>query len=175
MAPFGNVEIVPLSDVPIELKDDQRTHDNKKTECPVVLVVDDEPLVADTLAAILDLAGYQVVTAYGGLKVLELALEIRPALLISDVAMPEMNGIELAMAVVENLPDCGIVLFSGHATSKDLAVPLQAGYDFTLLSKPVHPKVILKHVSLNLRTTRHTKKLTHLSTAPIPDAVTESA
>jgi CheY-like chemotaxis protein len=140
-----------------------------------VLVVDDEPLVADTLAMILSRAGYMTVKAYGGPSALELACSIRPALLISDVAMPEMNGVELAMAVVKHSPDCGILLFSGHATERDLAPAREAGHDFTLLPKPIHPAEMLEHVSRSLHSTGHAKSMTHPRPSIAVDTLAESA
>jgi DNA-binding response OmpR family regulator len=177
MGPFVNSEVVPLSEVPTpEFTDDHRRHDDRSVKSPIVLVVDDEPLVADTLATILSRAGYMAVKAYGGLSALELAHSIRPALLISDVAMPEMNGVELAMAVLKKSPDCGILLFSGHATERDLAPAREAGHDFTLLSKPIHPREMLKHVSQSLHSAGHSKTtLEHLHPSIAPATLAESA
>jgi DNA-binding response OmpR family regulator len=176
MAPFGNTEVVPLSEVPTpEFTNNQRKHDDRSVKGPVVLVVDDEPLVADTLAAILKLAGYAVVTAYSGLSALGLAIVLRPVLLISDVAMPQMNGIELAIAVLKESSDCSVLLFSGHATQQDLAPAREAGYDLTLLSKPVHPAEMLKHVSRSLRNAERSKTMAYLSSKIVPGALAESA
>jgi hypothetical protein len=67
-------------------------------------------------------------------------------------------------------------LFSGHATSQDLAPAREAGYDFTLLSKPVHPEIILKHVSQNLHKTRRATSPAHFSPVILPpSAFTERA
>ena len=162
MAPFGNAEIVPLSEVPSDKSPlDQPMYDKGSDAAPVVLVVDDEPSVADSMAAILKFTGYAVVTAYSGPSALELAIATRPALLISDVAMPEMNGVELAIAVLANLPDCSVLLFSGHATHNDLAPAREAGYDFTLLEKPLHPKEMLQQISESLRSRRHKEPQAH--------------
>jgi len=70
--------------------------------------------------------------------------------LISDVAMPEMNGVELAISLVDEQPACKVLLFSGHATSADLVNALDAGHEFRLLSKPIHPTEMLKHVTKTL-------------------------
>ena len=169
MAPFRNAEIVPLSEVPAEFPESKGKLGHRGAVEPIVMVVDDEPLVADTLATILSRAGYTVVKSYCGLKALELARITRPALLISDVAMPEMNGVELAMAVLSGSPDCGVLLFSGHATAKDLAPAHEAGYDFTLLMKPLHPEEMLKHVSKALRGAK--TMMGHLGMAAVPDAL----
>jgi DNA-binding NtrC family response regulator len=174
MAPFLNAEIVPLSEVPdIEFSANALKHENRNVE-PVVLVVDDEPLVADSLAAILKLAGYTAVTAYSGLSALGLAISLRPALVISDVAMPQMNGVELAIAVLKQSPDCSVLLFSGHATVKDLAPAREAGYDLTLLSKPLHPEEMLKHVSKNLRNAKRSKTVGHLGSNIATGVLAES-
>ena len=114
------------------------------------MVVDDEPLVADTLSAILARAGFKTHTAYDGATALQLASEFTPHLLISDVAMPEMNGVELALTLVDEQPACKVLLFSGHATSADLVNAMDAGHEFRLLNKPIHPTEMLKHITKTL-------------------------
>jgi len=176
MAPFRNSEVVPLSDVPTAEFPDETTEDEKKSETgPVVLVVDDEPLVADTLAAILNRAGYKALAAYGGTRALELARAAKPSLVISDFAMPRMNGVELAMAVLKQTPDCGILLFSGHATVQDLAPARAAGHSFTLLTKPLHPEEMLRHVSRNLRGGPRAETHARFYPTMVPDLLAESA
>lgn len=137
-----NTEIVPLSEV-----EGVREADSG---LPVVLVVDDEEIVADTLALILDQAGFCAVKAYGGREALAMARLTPPALLLTDVQMPGMNGVELALKVVKERPECQVLLFSGHATSGDLVAARAAGYDFPLLCKPVHPMELLEHISASL-------------------------
>ncbi|MGA8938290.1 MAG: response regulator [Acidobacteriaceae bacterium] len=139
-----NVMEVPLDQVPVE--DLTESSENR----PIVLVVDDEPLVADTLAMILTRAGYNTVRAYNGRTALEIASVQPPDLLISDVAMPGMNGVELALGLVAMAPGCKVVLFSGHATSLDLISAYDAGHRFPLLAKPVHPTQVLGQVAKSL-------------------------
>lgn len=112
---------------------------------PVVLVVDDEPVIADTIVAILNNGGFAASAAYSGETALQMALVVPPALLLTDVSMPPgMNGIELAIAVTDAVEDCKTLLFSGHATTQDLLQASRAkGRDFALLQKPVHPKDLL--------------------------------
>jgi CheY-like chemotaxis protein len=113
----------------------------------VVMVVDDEKIIADTLSIILSREGFSTVTAYDGISALNLAKLHRPQLMISDVMMPKMTGVELAIAVTEMLPDCRILLFSGQAATVDLLYEArQAGYSFTTLTKPVHPTDMLRRV-----------------------------
>jgi CheY-like chemotaxis protein len=118
---------------------------------PKVLVVDDERVIADTLAAILGKCGFAALAAYQGLSALEIALAIRPDLLLTDVAMPGMNGIELAIAVKQAVPDCKVLLFSGQASTANLlAEAHDAGHDFTTLQKPLHPTELLARISETL-------------------------
>ena len=115
---------------------------------PLVLVVDDERIIADTLAAILELNGYAAMTAYDAQSALEIVQVIPPDLLISDVLMPGMSGVELAMALSQLAPNCKVLLFSGQAATMDLlAAARSAGFEFLALAKPVHPSVMLVQVS----------------------------
>src|SRR5271170_2367929 len=115
---------------------------------PVVLVVDDEHVIADTLTAILSRSGFTVMPAYDGASALQIALAITPDLLITDVFMPGMTGIELAIAMRKTIPDCKVLLFSGQASTLDLlAKARNDGHDFALLLKPVHPTELLARIS----------------------------
>jgi DNA-binding NtrC family response regulator len=113
---------------------------------PVVLVVDDEPIIADTLVAILKNAGFAASAAYSGETALRMALLVPPVLLLTDVVMPRMSGVELAVAVTRIIPDCKILLFSGQAVTDDLLKDARNN-QFTLLQKPVHPKDLLAKIS----------------------------
>jgi CheY-like chemotaxis protein len=116
-------------------------HAGKK---PVVLVVDDEQVIADTLAKILDLNGYDASAVYTGTAAVESARALRPDLIISDVIMPDMNGIEAAISIRRFLPSCKILLFSGQAATADLLEDARAhGHEFEILAKPVHPSDLL--------------------------------
>ena len=127
---------------------------------PLLLLVDDEEIIVETLSAILTRAGFAVLTACNGYAALELARLAPPDLLISDVAMPGMDGITLAISVVCAAPDCRVLLFSGHAQPRDLEVARDAGFDFPLLTKPVHPSAMLANVNLCLGATQVTPPMT---------------
>ncbi|MCU1225773.1 MAG: response regulator receiver protein [Edaphobacter sp.] len=137
------IEVVPLTQVP---KEDVEVLQGEWQ--PVVLIVDDEKIIADTLSIILSQNGFSTMTAYDGISALKLARAVRPALLISDVVMPAMSGINLAISMTHMVPECKILLFSGQAATVDLLVDARnAGYDFNTLAKPVHPTDMLKRVS----------------------------
>ncbi len=110
----------------------------------VVFVVDDEVVIAQTLAIILNQAGFKANAFDSPDKAIAACAEAAPDLLISDVMMPGMTGVELAIHFREALPQCKILLFSGQASTANLLEEArQQGYDFDLLSKPVHPADLL--------------------------------
>jgi DNA-binding response OmpR family regulator len=114
----------------------------------VVLIVDDERIIADTLSAIFRADGYQVLSAYNGKDGLALAESAHPDLVITDVAMPGLNGVDLAIMVRNLLPQCKILLFSGQASTVDLLSQARSlGYDFETMTKPVHPRDMLSRVA----------------------------
>ncbi len=111
---------------------------------PRVLVVDDERVIADTLAIILNQHGFEAAAVYTGTAAVERAKTVRPDLVISDVIMPDMNGIEAAIHIRKFLPGCKILLFSGQAATADLLENARAqGHEFEILAKPVHPQDLL--------------------------------
>lgn len=135
--------VVPMEDVPPAETSEHR---------PSVLVVDDESAIADTVTEILSRSGYAATAAYDGNDALETALLSPPELLITDVVLPGMSGIELAITIKRIFPDCKILLFSGQAATADLmANARSAGHHFTLLSKPVHPRDLLTSVAAMLK------------------------
>jgi CheY-like chemotaxis protein len=114
-----------------------------------VLVVDDERLIADTLALILNQKGFETTAVYSGEQAVETAKEIQPDVLISDIVMGKMNGIEAAILIAQSIPGCKILLFSGQPASADLlGLAKSAGHSFDVLAKPVHPEVLLRLLSV---------------------------
>lgn len=110
-----------------------------------VLVADDEKVIADTLAIILNQNGFEATAVYTGTAAVERARADKPDLLISDVIMPDMNGIDAAIQIRGFLPSCKILLFSGQAATADLLENARKkGYEFDILAKPVHPQDLLE-------------------------------
>ncbi len=109
-----------------------------------IIVADDEQVIANTLAIILNQAGFSAQAVYSGESALEALSSFEPDMLISDVIMPGMTGIEVAMRTREILPTCKILLFSGQAATSDLLETARAkGHNFEILAKPVHPADLL--------------------------------
>ena len=112
-----------------------------------ILVVDDEKRIADTLALILESKGYVSQAAYDAATALEVCRARTPNLLISDVVMPGMNGVELGIAMGRDFPSCKVLLFSGQAATPAMLEDANAhGHSFELLAKPVHPVELLEKV-----------------------------
>ena len=114
---------------------------------PRILVVDDEALIADTICQILNRNGFIAEAAYSGTEAIEIAKRNCPDLLLSDVLMPHIDGVEAAIAIREFCPDTRIVLFSGQsATVEILQRAKDRGYTFELLPKPIHPAELIKRL-----------------------------
>jgi CheY-like chemotaxis protein len=113
-----------------------------------VLVIDDEKYVADTLVMILEQSGLRAAAAYDGESALKTAETFLPTVVISDVIMPGMNGIEVCQAITARFPDCHIFLFSGQAATNDLVREAYAkGVSWELLAKPVEPDDLLARLA----------------------------
>jgi DNA-binding response OmpR family regulator len=113
-----------------------------------ILVVDDESNIADSLAEILIVHGYDALAFYEGQAAIDAARNQCPALVISDVVMPNLNGVETVLAIRELCPTTHIWLFSGQAgTANLLESARKKGHDFELLPKPIHPDELLKKLS----------------------------
>ncbi len=124
------------------------SHRNRGAKTCSILVVDDEKRIADTLALILSTKGYTAKAAYDGSSGIEICRKFRPDLVISDVVMPGMNGIEMAIEIRRKFAGCQILLFSGQAASADMLESARTrGHDFEMLAKPIHPEQLLDKVS----------------------------
>jgi DNA-binding response OmpR family regulator len=137
---------VPIAEVPLPAESAKAS-----AYRPIVLVVDDEPTVADTLAEILARSGYAAMAAYDGESALETAALVPPDLLIADDLSPQMSGFDLAIAVKGESPDCKIILLSGQqSTACPLNSAKRGAHQISLLSKPVHPADLLTKVTATL-------------------------
>jgi two-component system OmpR family response regulator len=116
-----------------------------------ILIVDDEPTIADTLSVIFRVAGYETFTAYNGRLGLNAARKLIPNLVLTDVVMPELDGVTMAIEICSAFPNVRVLLFSGQAETRDLLRNAEGrGFHFELLQKPVHPDEIIQRVALAL-------------------------
>jgi DNA-binding NtrC family response regulator len=136
--------VPPVSEASLSYKSGRRSR---------ILVVDEESVTADALAAFLRHSGYGAEAAYDGTGALQKALLSAPELVITDVVLPGMSGVQLAVTIKRAYPDCKILLYSGQVSTPELIrSPHWAPYDFALLSKPVRPRDLLALVEDRLGT-----------------------
>lgn len=141
------VSIVPKLSIVYETK-----RDNNKPMSPArILIVDDERMIADTLSAIFRGAGYETYTAYNGQLGLDAARTLSPELVLSDVVMPVMDGVSMAMQIRKSQPGVRVLLLSGQTGTSDLLRSAREnGFDFELLEKPMHPEELMRKVAQEL-------------------------
>jgi DNA-binding NtrC family response regulator len=113
-----------------------------------VFVVDDKEIIATSLAMILQTSGFDATSFTHPLEALEAGGAKSPDLLISDVMMPELNGIDLAIQMQQIYPGCKVLLFSGQVDTQSLLETARAnGNHFELIGKPVHPIALLREIN----------------------------
>jgi CheY-like chemotaxis protein len=124
--------------------DARRPQDDSASSKLKIVIADDEPLVGLTLKEILEDEGFEVTTVADGIAALDAARATRPDILLTDVMMPKMNGIEVAKAINRFLPHCRVILLSGHAATGDLLKHAHdEGHDFEIVTKPIQPHMLL--------------------------------
>jgi len=125
----------------------KRSRDKRQAK---ILVADNDPAIAVTLGAILEQQGYVVATVFSGEEAVAIAEVFSPDLLVSDVYMSGMNGVEAAARITAKLPECRVLFLSGVASMSDVlkAAPKRLVYSFT--SKPLHSLDLLNAIAYML-------------------------
>ena len=112
-----------------------------------VLVVEDNQVIADTMAMVLRSAGFHAVAALGGRHALALLQCGSFDLLLSDVMMPEVSGVELAIEATKSRYVGKVLLMSGVSATADLlSKARKRGYTFEILAKPTHPTEVIDRI-----------------------------
>ncbi len=110
-------------------------------------IVDDEPVICTSLEMILARQGFDARSFVEPLDALRAAQEVSPDLLLTDVVMPTMSGIELAIHMKQLCPDCKVLLLSGQSATLDLLAKARGdGHNFELMGKPVHPIALVEKI-----------------------------
>jgi DNA-binding NarL/FixJ family response regulator len=87
-----------------------------------ILVVDDQPLVRTTIRSLLtEQANWKVYEAENGKEALDRIRELKPHVVVMDIVMPDINGIEVAYKTRLRVPETGIILISSHYTREEAA------------------------------------------------------
>ena len=117
-----------------------------------ILLVDDEPDILEIVGYNLSSEGYQVTTADNGAEGVKIAKKIRPHLIILDVMMPEMDGIEACEQIRKDpkLDDCIITFLTARGEDYSQMAGYDAGAD-DYITKPIKPKVLVSKVKALLR------------------------
>jgi DNA-binding response OmpR family regulator len=116
-----------------------------------VSVVDDEVLIASSFAIVLCNQGFDASFFTEPLQAIQAARYYPPDLLISEVSMPVLSGIELAIEVQKQCPNCKVLLLSGQPETADLLTASRAnGHTFEVLPKPIHPTILLREIEATL-------------------------
>ena len=112
-----------------------------------ILVADDEAVIATTLRTILEQSGFRVAVAFDDSAAVKLAATFEPDVLVTDVQMPKLDGIEAALQVVARLPQCNVVLYTAHNLPPASVASAKAqGHDFPVIQKPIAPGELLDRI-----------------------------
>ncbi len=117
-----------------------------------ILVVDDEHDIVDLIAYNLTKEGYQVYRAYNGKECIEVAKEVNPDLIILDVMMPEMDGIE-ACRLMRNMPEFKhtfVVFLTARSEEYSEIAGFHVGAD-DYIAKPIKPRALMSRINAILR------------------------
>lgn len=114
-----------------------------------ILIVDDEPSILDIVGAYLQPEGYEVFTAADGSAALDLARRHKPDLVVLDIMLPEMDGIEV-LSRLRRESDVYVILLTAKAEETDKIVGLSVGAD-DYLTKPFSPRELVARVKAALR------------------------
>jgi two-component system KDP operon response regulator KdpE len=120
-----------------------------------ILIVDDERQITRVLRTSLQSSGYEVTVANNGMEAFDLFRSVSPDLVITDLAMPEMGGIELTRAI-RRLSETPIIVLSVREQETMKVAALDEGAD-DYVTKPFSMPELLARVRANLRKTAHTE------------------
>jgi len=115
---------------------------------PTVLVVEDDPVILRLLEVNFELEGFSVLLAHDGAEGIDMARANKPDVIISDIMMPRMSGLELVSALKADEATKGIpiILLSAKAQTSDLKIGLDSGAD-DYVTKPFEPLDLVDRVN----------------------------
>jgi len=121
-----------------------------------ILVVDDEHAVADTLCMIFKKSGFDCRAAYTGFAAVACTDEFCPDLLLCDISMPGMGGLEVVSTITRKCPECSVLLLTGHYTNLGYAQAWALSHPAPsrIMTKPVPPAQLLQAAGALLQSRR---------------------
>jgi two-component system alkaline phosphatase synthesis response regulator PhoP len=114
-----------------------------------ILVVDDEPKIVELIRLYLEKDGYRVLAATDGLEALELARRQRPDLVLLDLMLPGMGGLDVCR-ILQDEADVPIIMLTAKTTDEDKLIGLELGAD-DYITKPFNPREVVARVRAVLR------------------------
>ena len=114
-----------------------------------ILVVDDERKIVQLVRLYLERDGYRVLVAYDGLTALELARQKQPDLILLDLLLPKMDGLDVCR-ILQAESDVPIIMLTAKTTDEDKLVGLELGAD-DYITKPFNPREMMARVRAVLR------------------------
>ena len=130
------------------------TSADKASQAAHILIAEDSGVEAFMLKHVLEALSYQVSIANNGITALELAGKLRPALVISDVNMPGMNGYQLCQRIKVALPGTPVILVTSLSHPDDVLLGLESGAD-SFIIKPYQKSHLLERVEKALNGSHH--------------------
>ena len=118
-------------------------------QCPLILICDDDPVVHESLGMYLDAEGYEHISAYNGEEALAMVEDRHPDLMILDLMMPRMSGIDVCRTVrlTKKLP---IIMLTAKSEEIDRILGLELGADDYIV-KPFSPREVIARIKAVLR------------------------
>lgn len=131
-----------------------------KTKGHSILIVDDEPDILEFLTFTIQKEGYRVFTASNGLDAVKLVQQIQPSLILLDVMMPKMDGIETCQVIRKDLNMVQPVIAFLTARTEDYAqiAAFESGAD-DYISKPIRPRLLISKIESLLRRLKNKNQL----------------
>jgi CheY-like chemotaxis protein len=127
----------------------ERSSEGKKLK---IIVIDDEEVIAATVVEILNQEGFEATAVSDGVAAIKLARDLQPNVVLSDVIMPGLDGVETGIRLREIVPNCKIILFSGQAATVDLLEKARRQWHhFDILAKPVKPEQLISVIRAGSR------------------------
>jgi DNA-binding response OmpR family regulator len=134
------------------MRQEERTNHNQEQSRAKILVVEDEPNMVVGLRDNFEFEGYEVITARDGIEGLQLALEESPDLVVLDVMMPRMSGLEVCKQLRAKRASLPIIMLTARGQEVDKVVGLELGAD-DYVTKPFSIRELLARVKAVLRRT----------------------
>ena len=130
----------------------ERNNTMEQIEKPTILIIDDEQPILDLIIAYLQPEGYKVHTAANGPEGLKAAQKYHPDLIVLDIMLPGMDGLEL-LAQIRRISDVYVILLTAKTEETDKIIGLSIGAD-DFVTKPFSPRELVARIKAVLRRTR---------------------